>query len=95
MTARRYNGCKMEGCEREHTAKGYCNRHYKSQVYRAGRQRRTSAIQLEDVEWMAETGEWWGRAAQRLGVKENTLLRYLERAGRYDLIQKLQKRVPA
>ena len=95
MSAKIYDGCTVPDCDRPHAARGYCNRHYKHYVCRAGRTRRTSAIVLEDVEWMAETGEHWDRAVLRLGVKENTLLRYLERAGRYDLIRRLQKRVAA
>lgn len=90
-----YVGCRVEDCDNPHAARGYCNRHYKREISRAGATRRRQPIQLEDVEWMAETGEVWERAAQRLDVKEGTLLRYLERAHRYDLIRKLQRRVTA
>lgn len=90
-----YVGCKVEGCDEKHQARGFCNRHYKREIYRAGVTRRRPPIHLEDVEWMADTGETWERAAERLDVKPNTLLRYLERAHRYDLIRKLQRRVMA
>lgn len=92
MSAANGRTCTVEGCGEKHAARGYCNRHYKHAIARAGAQRRASAIHLEDVEWMANTGENWDRAAERLGVKESTLLRHLERAGRYDLIRKLQRR---
>lgn len=82
-------------CPNKHQARGYCQTHYNKLIARAHTKQRNSPIHLEDVEWMAETGEEWSRAAQRLGVKESTLLRYLERARRYDLIRKLQRRVAA
>lgn len=88
-------GCKVEGCDAKHLARGYCNTHYKREIVRADTERRSPRIHLEDVEWMAETGETWPIAVERLGVKENTLLRHLERANRYDLIRKLQRRVAA
>ena len=90
-----HTGCKVDGCDRPHLARGYCNLHYKREIVRADAERRSPRIHTEDVEWMAETGETWLIAVERLGVKENTLLRHLERAGRYDLIQKLQRRLVA
>lgn len=87
-----YGGCVVEGCHREHRARGYCGTHYNTLISRAGSPRRASPIHLEDVEWMAETGEVWDRAVERLGVKENTLRKHLERHGRYDLIRKLRRR---
>jgi len=86
------NACKVDGCLAKHCARGYCNAHYKREIARADIERRSPPIHIEDVEWMAETGETWFLAAERLGVKENTLLRHLERAGRYDLVRKLQRR---
>ena len=88
-------GCKIDDCDRKHLARGYCNLHYKREIVRPDVERRSPPIHLEDVEWMAETGEVWDRAVERLGVKENTLLRHLERADRYDLIRKLKRRVAA
>lgn len=88
-------GCRVDGCERKHLARGYCNTHYKREIVRADVDRRSAPIHLEDVEWMAETGEKWTGAIHRLGVKESTLERFLERAERQDLIRKLRRRVAA
>lgn len=88
-------GCIVDDCDRKHLARGYCNVHYKQLVVRGGSTRGNPLFHLEDVEWMAETGESWIGALDRLGVKEDTLLRRLERADRYDLIRKLKGRVAA
>lgn len=88
-------GCIVDGCDGKHLARGYCNVHYKRVVIRGLDAEGSPRIHLEDVEWMADTGETWLIAVERLGVKENTLLRHLERAGRYDLIRKLQRRLVA
>lgn len=87
--------CAIEGCNRPHASRGYCHLHYKREVARADVPRRTSPFHLEDVEWMAATGEELSRAARRMGVKERTLIRHLERAKRYDLIRKLRSEVVA
>lgn len=84
--------CTIEGCPEKHLARGYCRKHYATHIERPNSPRRASAIVLEDVEWLAETGEVWERAIERLGVKENTLRKYLERHDRYDLIRKLRRR---
>lgn len=84
--------CTYPSCDRKHAARGFCQHHYKREITRAGVDRRSPPIHIEDVEWMAETGETWLRAIDRLGVKENTLKRHLERAGRYDLIRRMQRR---
>lgn len=81
--------CDHEGCDRKHVARGYCRTHYGQVIERKPERR---LIHTEDVEWMAETGETWIRAVERLGVKEKTLRRHLERADRYDLIQRMQRR---
>jgi transposase-like protein len=83
--------CTVEGCENKHLARGYCRRHYGNFVLGQTPQP-SRRIELEDIEWMAETGECWSRAAARLGVKPNTLQRKLEREGRYDLISALRRR---
>ena len=82
-------GCVMEGCDRKHQARGYCELHYKRIVL--GRKPRTE-IHIEDVEWMAETGECLTGAASRLGVQPTTLERFLYRAGRADLYRVLKGR---
>lgn len=87
--------CAVDGCDRPHAARGYCHLHYKREVARAEVPRRNPALHLEDVEWMASTGEELSRAARRIGVAERTLIRHLERANRYDLIRKLRGRAVA
>ena len=47
---------------------------------------------IEDIEWMAETGESLDGAAARLGVRPASLERRLERMGRHDLAQRLRCR---
>lgn len=44
---------------------------------------------IEDIEWMARTGETLERAARRLKVKPMSLIRRLERRGRLDLRDRL------
>lgn len=47
---------------------------------------------LEDVEWMAETGECATGAARRLGMKREALEKRLKRADRSDLYRTLAAR---
>jgi hypothetical protein len=86
--------CSVPGCTAKHVARGFCSVHYKREVSRAGAERRSTAIpiHLEDVEWMADTGETWLGAASRLGVHPKTLERRLHRDGRYDLVTRLRSR---
>lgn len=49
---------------------------------------------IEDVEWMALTGESRIGAAARLGMNPRTLDRYLDRHGRSDLIRTLAAQDP-
>ena len=44
---------------------------------------------IEDIEWMAGTGETVPGAAARLHIHPHSLRRELERAGRLDLFRKL------
>jgi len=52
------------------------------------RQARRDA-RMEDLEWMADTGEIVERAAYRLGMTRRSLERYLWRNGRGDLWERL------
>ena len=85
-TARRV--CTIDGCERKHLAHGYCRTHYGRHVEGKAP---TATAHMEDVEWLAATGETWERAAQRLGIKPDSLDRLLRRAGRHDLIDHWRK----
>lgn len=51
------------------------------------------AARLEDVRWMAETGEHLDGAARRLGISTATLERFLERNDR-DALSRLIARRP-
>lgn len=55
---------------------------------------RRSAERLEDLTFMAETGESFVGAAARLGVDANTLERWLERRKLSDLANRLHSRDP-
>lgn len=88
--------CEVDDCDRPHVARGYCRTHYNRNARGyLPRGQRSPEIHTEDVEWMAESGEHWDNAIKRLGVKDNTLQKHLERANRYDLIRKLKNRVAA
>lgn len=86
--------CRVDDCIRKPHARGLCNAHYKRKVLNQDMNARVmlTADHLEDVEWMAETGEVFHRAAERLGVKPATLERFLQRRGRRDLIDALRRR---
>lgn len=83
--------CDVDGCTLPHLARGYCRQHYAALV--EGKQPRTIdlAAFVEDVEWMAATGETWEGALRRLGLAGDTCARRLERAGRGDLITALRR----
>lgn len=52
------------------------------------------AARLEDVRWMVDTGECLDGAARRLGLKPNTLERWLERNHHKALLSTLVARQP-
>ena len=83
-------GCDVQGCQRPHAARGYCRHHYGRYVI--GHKPRQQLMHIEDIEWMAETGECLTGAAARLGVQPTTLERFLYRAGRADLYRVLKGR---
>lgn len=86
--------CSLPECNAPHVARGYCRRHYARHVL--GRQPRPKpvdqVIHLDDVAWMADTGETWTGACQRLSVKPKTLEKYLTEEGRYDLATRMKAR---
>lgn len=49
---------------------------------------------LEDLEWLAETGECSEGAAYRLGISRSALQRFCERYGRSDLWAQLRAHDP-
>ena len=81
--------CTIPDCNRPHEARGWCHHHYKT-WHRNGNPTTTrQPIHIEDIEWMANTGETFPGAAMRLGRTPNTLHKYLTRAGRLDLAHQL------
>ena len=86
--------CSVEGCERKHQARGFCQTHYlrNRAGERGGPRRVLTPDHLEDVEWMAETGESWAGALTRLGITGSTLERFLYRHDRADLVAALKGR---
>lgn len=78
-------------------ARTYCNAHYK-RWHRYGDPTagyvRGSTINLEDVEWMAETGESLTGAAVRLGIKPGSLEKNLTDRGQRELLFRLRRREP-
>ena len=80
-------GCVMEGCDRKHQARGYCELHYKRIA-----KGQKAPLHIEDIEWMAETGECLTGAARRLGVQPKSVERFLYRNGRMDLHRVLKGR---
>lgn len=86
--------CVVPACGRPRRALDYCHAHYKRHQKGHGVTDMTT-IQphhIEDIEWMAETGEHLDGAAQRLGVRPSTLDRHLRRVGRLDLLRALNGR---
>jgi hypothetical protein len=81
--------CAIDGCEQPRDARGWCQNHWK-QWRKHGHPLATRAIELEDVEWMAETGESFYGAAMRLGVKPGSLEKFLCGKQRQDLLRAMR-----
>lgn len=58
-------------------------------IRRAGYDRNGHHLQVEDVEWLAVTGETLPGAARRLGVNENSIYRWADRQHQMDLYDRL------
>jgi hypothetical protein len=91
--------CQIPGCGRPFRAKGYCMTQYMrwrahGDPLKVTGRVAAAAIVIEDVEWMAQTGESLLGAAHRLEVHPDTLERRLEREGRYDLANQMRARNP-
>lgn len=75
--------CSVEGCDRAYDSIGYCNTHrrrfrkYGDPLVAPKLVNRDA--RLEDVRWMAETGESFTGAAARLGLKRDALENWLRR----------------
>ncbi|BDZ40793.1 hypothetical protein GCM10025865_00920 [Paraoerskovia sediminicola] len=50
-----------------------------------------TAARVEDAAWLAETGESWDRAADRLGMSPETLEKLLYRTGNPDIWRRLRR----
>ena len=87
-------GCKVDGCQGKKSARGYCRPHYHRWLRHGDPLggRITIAETLEDIEFMADTGESLVGAAARLGLKRATLGTFLGRNGRHDLTRRLAAR---
>lgn len=90
-------GCKVDGCDRKHAAKGFCNMHYKREYVYGGRGRTwrpfNPADRLEDCQWMAEHGESLSGAARRLGISRDALDTWLSNHDR-DVLRVLRGNEP-
>lgn len=75
--------CSVADCERKNHAHNYCQEHYRR--YKAYGDalheppRFSAEERLEDVRWMAETGECMEGAASRLGMQVKALEAWLRR----------------
>lgn len=92
--------CTVEGCERPHNARGYCRTHYgrmiegKSPLRAVTDKAAFDAARLEDLHFMAQTGESLNGAARRLGISERGLELWLTRHQAEALTAVLRSRNP-
>lgn len=88
--------CEIDGCNQSrHTALHCSSHHQRLKRYGdplGGGTPRHAPIEIEDVEWMVETGEVLSGACRRLGKSVNTFERALARVGRSDLYRALAAR---
>ena len=90
--------CLVTDCGGTNHSRGYCNKHY-ARLMKHGDPLadvdRVVTIEMEDVEWLAATGENLIGAAARLGAKSDKALEaWLRRQGRMDLVHQLAARNP-
>lgn len=88
------NGCIVEGCNRRHRARGYCSTHYNHIVMGRSPRHFDSEGRMEDICWMAETGESLAGVAKRLGVTQRAVEMFLTRYDRPDVLATLTRRNP-
>lgn len=81
--------CSIEGCDTERRGSAvWCDQHAYNER-RWGNPLGRPVMELEDCEWMAETGETLEGAARRLQRSQAAVEQFLKRAGRRDVYARL------
>lgn len=89
--------CAVDDCEKPVHSAGFCGAHWhrwRRHGDPLGGRPTPRRLEIEDVEWMVETGENLTGAARRLERSTEALLQSLRRRGRNDLASKLTAREP-